>query len=307
MFERYTEKARRVIFFARYEASQFGSPYIESEHILLGILREARTLVHQHLGNRISGEAIRAQIAARTTLREEVPTSVDLPLSNECKRILAYAAEEAERLGHKFIGCEHLLLGILREKGCLAETLLAERGVKLAHLREELLNGPIEDSPLVVPPLTEPPLPRNLLERITQTATIAIIFAMYEASRAGSHAVETEHLLLGLVHEDKATVDRLLGIEISEESIRKQIKAKSEKEDRPPMNLANMPLSDQGKRALTFAAHIAAQSGQQAIATGHILMGLLRDEKSFAAQMIVERGADVVGIWKKISEAPPWA
>jgi ATP-dependent Clp protease ATP-binding subunit ClpA len=304
MFERYTEKARRVIFFARYEASQFGSPYIESEHLLLGILREARTLVHQHLGERVFGHDIRAQIAACTTVREKVPTSVDLPLSNECERILAYAAEEAERLGHKFIGCEHLLLGILREKSCLAETLLAERGVKLTHLREELSRGTIEDSPLVVPPLTEPPLPRNLLERITQTATSAIIFAMYEASRARSHAVETEHLLLGLVHEDKATVDLLLGVEISEESIRKQIEANDQNDDRPPMNLANMPLSDQGKRALTFAAHIVARSGQHAIATGHILMGLLRDRECFAAQMIVESGADVVGIWKKISEAP---
>src|ERR1700685_2910320 len=103
MFERYTEKARRVIFFARFEASQFGSPYIESEHLLLGLLREARTLVHQHLGERVSGQAIRAQIEACTTIREKVPTSVDLPLSNDCKRILAYSAEEAMRLGHKLI------------------------------------------------------------------------------------------------------------------------------------------------------------------------------------------------------------
>ncbi len=305
MFERYTEKARRVIFFARYEASQFGSPYIESEHLLLGILREARTLVHQHLGQRVSGEAIRVQIAACTTIREKIPTSVDLPLSNECKRILAYAAEEAMRLGHKFIGCEHLLLGLLREKGCLAQTLLAERGVELTHLREELSKGAIENSPLVVPPLTEPPLPRSLLERITQTATSAIIFAMYEASRAGSHAVETEHLLLGLVHEDKATVDRLLGVDLSEESIRKQIEAIDQKEDRPPMNLANMPLSDRGKRSLISAAMMAQQSGQQAISTGYILLGLLRDRECLAAQMLVELGADVVGIWKKISDAPP--
>jgi ATP-dependent Clp protease ATP-binding subunit ClpC len=198
-----------------------------------------------------------------------------------------------------------LLLGILREKGCLAETLLAERGAKLTHLRVELSKGSIEDSPLAVPPLTEPPLPRELLERITQTATSAIIFAMYEASRAGSHAVETEHLLLGLVHEDKATVERLLGVEISEESIRQEIEANGHKEDRPPMTLANMPLSDQGKRAVSFAGVLAMRSGQQAVDTGHILMGLLRDEKCIAARMIVESGADAAGIWKKISEEPP--
>ena len=98
MFERYTEKARRVIFFARYEASQFGSPYIETEHLLLGLLREDKALTNRFLRSHASVESIRKQIEGHTTIREKVSTSVDLPLSNECKRVLAYAAEEAERL-----------------------------------------------------------------------------------------------------------------------------------------------------------------------------------------------------------------
>ena len=89
MFERYTEKARRVIFFARYEASQFGSPYIETEHLLLGMLREDKALTNRFLRSHSSVESIRKQIDAHTTIREKVSTSVDLPLSNECKRILA--------------------------------------------------------------------------------------------------------------------------------------------------------------------------------------------------------------------------
>jgi ATP-dependent Clp protease ATP-binding subunit ClpA len=109
MFERYTEKARRIIFFARYEASQFGSPYIETEHLLLGLLREDKALTNRFLRSHASVESIRKQIEGHTTIREKVSTSVDLPLSNECKRVLAYAAEEAERLSHKHIGTEHLL------------------------------------------------------------------------------------------------------------------------------------------------------------------------------------------------------
>src|SRR5881628_3021645 len=104
MFERYTEKARRVIFFARYEASQFGSPYIETEHVLLGVLREDKTLTHRFLRDDSSVELIRKQIEGATTIWEKVPTSVDLPLSNESKRVLAYSAEEAERLSQKHIG-----------------------------------------------------------------------------------------------------------------------------------------------------------------------------------------------------------
>ncbi len=89
MFERYTEKARRVIFFARYEASQFGAPDIESEHLLLGILREDKALTNRFLRSEVA--SIRDQVESQTTTREKTSTSVDLPLSTESKRVLAYA------------------------------------------------------------------------------------------------------------------------------------------------------------------------------------------------------------------------
>jgi ClpA/ClpB-like protein len=146
MFERYTEKARRVIFFARYEASQFGSPYIETEHLLLGLLREDKALTNRFLRSHASVESIRRQIEGHTIIREKVSTSVDLPLSNECMRVLAYAAEEAERLAHKHIGTEHLLLGVLREEKCFAAEILHERALTLERLREELATAPMEDS-----------------------------------------------------------------------------------------------------------------------------------------------------------------
>jgi ATP-dependent Clp protease ATP-binding subunit ClpC len=142
MFERYTEKARRVIFFARYEASQFGSPYIESEHLLLGIIREDRALTNRFLRSGVA--SIRRQVESQTAAREKTSTSVDLPLSNESKRVLAYAGEEAERLAHKYIGTEHLLLGLLREEKCFATQILTERGVQLSEVREDLARQPHE-------------------------------------------------------------------------------------------------------------------------------------------------------------------
>src|SRR3954462_8658813 len=107
MFERYTERARRVIFFARYEASQFGSSVIETEHLLLGLIREDKNLTNRFLHNSSSIESIRKEIEGRTTVREKVATSIDLPLSEECKHILQYASEEAEQLSHRHIGTEH--------------------------------------------------------------------------------------------------------------------------------------------------------------------------------------------------------
>src|SRR5450755_4440536 len=139
MFERYTEKARRVISFARYEASQSGSPYIETEHLLLGLLREDKALLTKRfLRSDASVEFIRKQIEGHTRIQEKVSTSVDLPLSNECKRVLAYAAEEADSLSHKHIGTEHLLLGLLREEKCFATEILHERGLRLSQVREEI-------------------------------------------------------------------------------------------------------------------------------------------------------------------------
>ena len=141
MFERYTEKARRVIFFGRYEASQFGSAYIETEHILLGLLREDKTLTRRFLGAS-AVEGIRKEVEQHTTKNPRISTSVDLPVSNECKRVLAYAAEEAERLAHKYIGTEHLLLGLLREEKSFAAHLLNDLGVHLDQLRADLSRHP---------------------------------------------------------------------------------------------------------------------------------------------------------------------
>jgi hypothetical protein len=97
-------------------------------------------------------EEMRARIKARTTAGEKISTSVDLPLSNQCKRILQYSGEEAARLNHQFIGTEHLLLGILREKGCLAEELLTEAGVNLDAARDAVAKASPPDRPLTAEP-----------------------------------------------------------------------------------------------------------------------------------------------------------
>jgi ATP-dependent Clp protease ATP-binding subunit ClpC len=147
MFERYTEKARRVIFFARYEASQFGAPAIEPEHLLLGLMREDKTLTGRFFPRaQVSIEAIRKEIEGRTLLREKISTSVELPLAPETKRVLAYAHEESDRLQHRHIGTEHLLLGLLREDRSMAAEILYERGLRLNAVRDEIARQTGADS-----------------------------------------------------------------------------------------------------------------------------------------------------------------
>jgi hypothetical protein len=138
MFERYTEKARRVIFFARFEASQYGSPYIESEHLLLGLVREDHRTVKHLLPELTSVGYLRQQIEARITRGQRFSTAVEVPLSAECKDALKLAAREAENWGHLHIGTEHLLIGLLQVPTSLAATVLKADEIDLGKVRQKL-------------------------------------------------------------------------------------------------------------------------------------------------------------------------
>ena len=190
MFERYTEKSRRVIFFARYEASQYGSPYIETEHLLLGLMRENKALMNRLLGSEID-RSIRKQVDENTTVREKTSTSVDLPLSPESKRVLTFGAEESERLGHKHIGVAHLLAGLLREEKSFAAKMLDERGLRLSAVREELSREPAESNPAAPITVTNSPQIFNLPAEMH-----AELFRRAQAS-----GVEIQALLLRIVNQ----------------------------------------------------------------------------------------------------------
>jgi len=142
MFERYTERARRVIFFARYEASQYGSQTIETEHLLLGLLREDLNVLKGLLiPSPISLPQVRDEIERHMERRKSLSTSIEVPLSIESKRVLNHAAEEADRLGHKHIGTEHLLLGLVRGENSRASVILRHYGADAATIRSKVAEG----------------------------------------------------------------------------------------------------------------------------------------------------------------------
>lgn len=144
MFERFTERARRVIFFARSEASSFGNPSIEAEFLLLGLLREDKHTALRWLGNGEGELSLREEIAKRVYQGPKIPTSIDLPLSDEAKRALSYATEEAAALSHHFIGTEHLFLGLLGDPQSRVAKILFERGVDAKTVRETLIRESAE-------------------------------------------------------------------------------------------------------------------------------------------------------------------
>jgi len=141
VFEKFNEKARRALFFARYEASKLGSRVIESEHVLLGILREGEETVAELFRRfHVKPEDVRREIEGERVFVERISSTAELPLSEESKKVLAYAAHEAESMLHPAVGSEHLLVGILRVEGCLAMRILTQQGFDVYTLREEVLS-----------------------------------------------------------------------------------------------------------------------------------------------------------------------
>ncbi len=150
MFEKFTEKARRVMFFARYEASQFGAESIQSGHLLLGLLRESEKTSAQLLDRMgVQTSVLRERLVTALTPRDRKitpsSTSIDIPMEEEVKRILQHATAESAKLNHKHVGAEHLLLGMLKEDQCLAGRLLREMGADLISAKEILLEATKED------------------------------------------------------------------------------------------------------------------------------------------------------------------
>jgi len=141
MFERFTAEASRVIFLARQETSQLGAWCIETEHLLLALLREDAALVRRFLPPNVSVEAIRRQVEERTAKNDTtVPSTMALPLSPQSKLVLRWAAEESEGLSHHQIDSRHLLLGLLREDTSLASEILRSHGLDPAVIRREFGN-----------------------------------------------------------------------------------------------------------------------------------------------------------------------
>ena len=136
-----------MVFYSRYMAAQAGSPEIEREHLLLGLLRADMGLARRFLGSPWAAEEVWRELERKKKpVRAAIPRGVDCPLSPEGKRVLLLAAEEADSLSSKKIHTEHLLLGLLRDEGDFAAILLGERGLHLTSTRDELRRKPHDDS-----------------------------------------------------------------------------------------------------------------------------------------------------------------
>src|SRR3989338_6246034 len=140
MFNKFTERARKVILLAKQEAKRFNHDYIGTEHILLGLLREGEGVaaaVLQSLGMNLNN--IRLEVEKLVQLGTTTVVSGDLPFTPKAKKNMEIAMEEARNLGHNYIGTEHLLLGLIREGEGVASQVFMNMGLDLEKVREEVI------------------------------------------------------------------------------------------------------------------------------------------------------------------------
>ncbi len=140
MFERFTERARRVIILAREEAGRFRHDFVGTEHILLGLIRDGEgiaTAVLQRLGLRL--ETVKAEAERALAGFPKTLTFGEVPFTPQAKRVLELSIEEARQLGHNYIGTEHLLLGVMKEGQSIAAKILESLGARLDEVRQETL------------------------------------------------------------------------------------------------------------------------------------------------------------------------
>src|SRR5262245_50607049 len=199
MWQRFTERARRVVFFAQEEAGRLGENYVSTEHLLLGLVRESDNVAGRILDRiGVSPARIRSEIE-RQVARGDGRLGQDMQLTPRAKRVIDLAYDEARQLNNNYIGTEHLLLGLIREEQGLAGRVLAKLGANLERARREIAHIQEGGSSAAPKPSEDRKAAEDVAwQRFTEHARIAVVYALQESGRLGEQQVCTEHLLLGI-------------------------------------------------------------------------------------------------------------
>src|SRR5512145_887163 len=141
MYERFTDRARKVMQLANQEAQRFNHEYIGTEHILLGLIKEGSGVAANVLKNLdVDLRKIRLEVEKLVQSGPDMVTMGKLPQTPRAKKVIEYSMEEARNLNHNYVGTEHILLGLLREQEGVAAQVLMNLGLKLEDVREEVLS-----------------------------------------------------------------------------------------------------------------------------------------------------------------------
>jgi ATP-dependent Clp protease ATP-binding subunit ClpA len=310
----FTEHVRQVLWSARDHALKTRAEAVATEHVLFAMLAQSDGVaitVLRALGavdfDQLRDALTRAgggdlpDVAPRRPLA--VVRGPELPYTWRAKRVLEFAMEEARQLSHSYIGTEHLLLGLLREKKGAAAQVLAEAGVTTDGARAQVLRVLQDGLPEPVPgppPLAVVPSDVTPIDAIAARAEHAILggytprarrvlaASMIEAARLGADEVQTEHLLLGLLTERDGVAATILA-RLAFDGERARAAFDFSPTDMRRAAAANLPFSDAVRRTLHFARE-ASMDGQARVGTDGLLLGLLTDGEGLGWQLLAAGG-----------------
>lgn len=314
--ERFTQRTRRVLSLAQEAAERLQHRYIGTEHLLIGVMREEGGVAGRVM--RDLGVDIRRveELVERMTPEGQRGWTGRLDLTPGTKKVLELAVDEARRLGHHYIGTEHLLLGLVRQSEGIAVDVLKRLNVKPEDVRRQVRRV-LQESPvqrtrsapsatsIVIPHSGElaetqssaassfdSPTSSPRMERFTQKVQHVLALAQEEAERLQHSYIGTEHLLIGLIREDDTVARRTLeALGLDQHSITEAVERMILPGQRAPNT--QLDLAADAKKTLELAVDEARRMGHHYIGTEHLLLGLTRIADS--------RGSDVL---KRLNVSP---
>jgi ATP-dependent Clp protease ATP-binding subunit ClpA len=306
-FDRFTERARKVLSLAQEEAQRFQHNYIGTEHLLLGLVREGEGVAARVLAN-LGIELSRVRGAVEFIIgRGDRIVLGEIGLTPRAKKVIELAVDEAHRMNHHYIGTEHLLLGLVREGSGIAAGVLESLGINLEKVRTETIHTLSQVGAAAATPKSAPDaslhwrFPRSENYTLTEQAGNVLSYAREEARRLQHDAVRPEHMLLGLVHEADGLAARVLsemGVDL--------VKTRSAVEElvkRGERQVIDLDLAPLAKAQIHLAADEAERLGHDLIGTRHLLLGLLRTGENAASRALGKLGIDLAQLREKTLQA----
>src|SRR5439155_1129760 len=279
-FDRFNDRAKRVLALAQDEAIRFNHNYIGTEHLLLGLVREGEGVaarVLDSLGVELS--KVRTAVEFIIGRGDSTTSPSEITLSPRTKKVIELAIDEARKLGHSHVGTEHLLLGLVREGEGIASGVLESLGVSLEKMRHQVIATLGQHPPERAAAGAHAGGPFTTfgaggpIDRLDGDANRALARAFWEAGRANQDEIRTEHLLLALVRSDSAWLRRAW--------------------------------TDLAKRVLALAQEEAVRLRHNYIGTEHVMLGLLRSDAPAVRQSLVPFGLSIESAREKIAAITP--
>jgi ATP-dependent Clp protease ATP-binding subunit ClpA len=299
-FDRFNDRAKRVLALAQDEAVRFNHNYIGTEHLLLGLVREGEGVAGRVL-NSLGVELSKVRTAVEAVMGRGTSTTSpsEITLSPRTKKVVELAIDEARRLGHSHIGTEHLLLGLLRESGHIGSNVLESLGVSLDKVRHQVIATLGQQQPGPPPDMStaSPFLRYEPWDRLDVDATRTVLRAHWEAGRLSQAQVTAEHLLLGLIASEAMWMQRIwkqLGVSGADFASRIGSAASG---GTPTSAVTETQLL---KDVLGRASYIAVQRRSRLVRTEHLLLAIVEEGQSLAATWLVSVGATAERVRKLV-------